>query len=89
MCLRLPEANVVVDVVDIDENRRRARNEAGGATRNPHGGQIGCELRNEIANTGFVRMSFQIKERGNLCARLDVSWTRAERRCGEGPRMDP
>ena len=28
-------------------------------------------------------MSFQIKECGNLCARLDVSRTRAERGCGE------
>ena len=83
MCLRLPEANVVVDVVDIGENRRCARNEAGGAARNPHSGKVGRELGNEVADTGFVR------EGGNLCARLDVSWTRAERRCGEGPRMDP
>src|SRR4026208_2262216 len=28
-------------------------------------------------------MSFQIKQRGNLCARLDISRTRAERRCGK------
>ena len=81
--MRLPKTNVVVDVVDIGEDRRGARDEARGAARNSHGGEIRRELRNEVPDTGFVGMSFQIKESGNLCARLDVSRPRAERCCGE------
>src|SRR5262249_13477513 len=81
--LRLPKANVVVDVVDISENRCVTRDEADRTARNPHRRKIGRQLRNEVADAPLVRVTFQIKERRNLCTGLYVSWTRAERCCSE------
>src|SRR5262245_41867620 len=50
-----------------------------------YGGKIGLKPRDEVADTRFVRVYFQIKERGNRCGllRLDVGGTGAKRHGGE------
>ena len=86
--LRTPEPDVVVDVVDVGQHRRVARDEVGTVAGEAHDRKIGRQRRDEVGGADLGPAAFE-EERRILAAEPGVGRSgrrRAERSCRDAAR---